>query len=76
MKVFQSKRAAFDMAEQRKATDASGKGIEDNGGGLSNYKPKMPGNRKGPGARGSVGGAAAASGSAKKPPGAIPKWKL
>lgn len=36
----------------------------------------MPGNRKGPGARGSVGGAAAASGSAKKPPGAIPKWKL
>ena len=28
-KVFGEKRKAFDMAEQRKATDASGKGLED-----------------------------------------------
>ena len=38
------------MAEQRKATDASGKGIEDEGiggGRASNYKPKMPGRGRG-----------------------------
>jgi len=46
VKVFQTKRAAFDVAEQRKATDASGKGMEaDPYSGGSSYKPKMPGNR-------------------------------
>ena len=57
VKVFQQKRAAFDVAEMRKATDANGKGIEeDNMGGLrSNYKPKMPG------ARGRGAGRAAAA---------------
>ena len=37
------------MAEQRKATDANGKGIEDEGigGHASNYKPKMPGRGRG-----------------------------
>lgn len=75
--MFQTKRAAFDVAEQRKATDATGKGAEEiGGGGISNYKPKMPGNRKGLAARSSVGGSTAASGSAQKPPGKIPKWKL
>ena len=35
------------MAEARKATDASGKGLEEDAGGrLSNYKPKMPGNKR------------------------------
>ena len=62
------------MAEQRKATDASGKGIENEGrGGVSNYKPKMPG-------RGSKAGPAARGSAAKEEPikakGAIPKWKL
>ena len=74
--MFQQKRKAFDVAEMRKATDATGKGIEDNGGGggLSNYKPKMPGRKAG----GSAvrGGAAAASSSAAKDPNKIPKWKL
>ena len=59
------------MADQRKATDASGKGLEEDGGGLSNYKPKMPG-RKAGGARAS----AAAASSAQKDPNKIPKWKL
>ena len=46
VKVFQQKRAAFDVAEMRKATDANGKGVEEtNMGGRSNYKPKMPGAR-------------------------------
>ena len=76
VKVFQTKRKKFDMAEQRKATDASGKGIEEDGfgggggfpgarGKSSNYKPKMP-------ARQSASQAGA--GSAAK--GKIPKWKL
>ena len=52
------------MAEQRKATDASGKGIEEGGGGggMSNYKPKMPGRKAGgPGARASAGAAASSA---------------
>ena len=72
------------MADQRKATDASGKGLEEEGGGRNTYKPKMPGARgsKAAASRSSVGrsgatgaegpGTASAGGAAKK----IPKWKL
>jgi len=76
VKVFQTKRKAFDVAEQRKATDATGKGLEETGvgrGGLSNYKPKLPGNRK-PGAAAPAKSAAGVS--TAKEPGKIPKWKL
>ena len=62
------------MAEQRKATDANGKGVEEDnfGGGFgarsksSNYKPKLPAKSK----AAAAGGAMGADG--KK----IPKWKL
>ena len=57
--MFQTKRKAFDIAEARKATDASGKGIEEGGGGASNYKPKMPGRK--PGGAGARASAAASS---------------
>ena len=75
VKVFQQKRKAFNVAEQRKATDASGKGAEEisgGGGGLSNYKPKLAGKRAMPGNP----RAGAESASASKPAGKIPKWKL
>ena len=69
------------MAEQRKATDASGKGVEDDsmGGRASNYKPKMPGRGRGApragvggGRSDSTTGQTADNGAPKK----IPKWKL
>jgi len=75
VKVFQQKRKAFNVAEQRKATDATGKGVEEingGGGGLSNYKPKLAGKRAMPGNPRS----GAESASASKPAGKIPKWKL
>ena len=64
------------MAEQRKATDASGKGIEEEGAGR-NYKPKMPGNKR-PGGVGAASrsGAEGASSASKPAGGKIPKWKL
>lgn len=70
------------MAEQRKATDASGKGIEGEGmgggvGRASNYKPKMPG--RGRGARPGANPGAASSAQQDSGAGApkkIPKWKL
>ena len=76
VKVFQQKREAFNMAEQRKATDASGKGLEEEGAGrgASKYKPKLPGNKRTGAASGARAGAEGAS--ASKPQGKIPKWKL
>lgn len=72
MKVFATKRKAFDMAEQRKATDANGKGVEEDGFGPA---PGRGGKRGFPGARGgSSASKPAASASAAK--GKIPKWKL
>ena len=71
IKVFQTKRKAFDTAEQRKATDASGKGIEEEQN--RGFKPRMPGNKK---------GTASSRAPVHKPPAAdaggqkIPKWKL
>ena len=47
-KVFVDKRKAFDTAEQRKATDASGKGIEEDpysykrGAKIAKQKPQAP----------------------------------
>lgn len=73
VKVFQTKRKAFDVTEARKATDASGKGLEGGaggGGGMSNYKPKLPGRGRGGPPR------AQASESTNKPAGKIPKWKI
>lgn len=64
MKVFQTKRKAFDVTEQRKATDASGKGVENDGGsyggrgGGASYKPKMPGRKPASTAAARGGGAA------------------
>lgn len=69
------------MADQRKATDATGKGIEEEGGGRAGrmaYKPKMPGARgakagasRASAQRGATGAEGPATGAAK-----IPKWKL
>ena len=59
----------------RKATDATGKGAEEDPySGGSSYKPKMPGNRGAVGRGAGRGGrpTAEAEPSAKK----IPKWKL
>ena len=83
--MFQTKRKAFDVADQRKATDASGKGIDGDGmgggGRASNYKPKMPGRggRGGAGRGAGRGGGGPAASEAADPgaaPKKIPKWKL
>ena len=65
-KVFMQKRKAFDVKEQRKATDAAGKGVEgQDGGGFG-----MPASRRKPPAR------AKASEAKPAAQGKIPKWKL
>ena len=73
VKVFQNKRKAFDMKDQRKATDASGKGMESEGGiggRINNYKPKPP---RGRGIRKEQSqDTPVEAGGQKK----IPKWKL
>jgi len=48
-KVFGQKREVFDMKEQRKATDAAGKGLEDDEG--FGRKRKQPPPRKEPPAK-------------------------
>jgi len=66
VKVFQTKRKAFNVAEQRKATDASGKGMEEgSSAGYSNFKPKIPRNNKA-GMRPSVGKADASESATNK----------
>lgn len=83
--MFQTKRKAFDVAEQRKATDGSGKGVEGEGmgGGVggrtsNNYKPKMPGRGRGarPGANPGAASSTAQKDSGAGAPKKIPKWKL
>ena len=68
------------MADQRKATDGTGKGVEEDsmgGRASNNYKPKMPG--RGRGARAGVGGGRSDSNAGQAADGApkkIPKWKI
>ena len=48
VKVFQTKRKAFDVTEMRKATDANGKGAEEiKSSGASSYKPTLKGRGRG-----------------------------
>jgi len=64
VKVFQEKRKAFDVKGMRKATDASGKGVEED----YNYKPKPP---RGRGSKAPAPKQEETAGAPKK----IPKWK-
>jgi len=69
-KVFATKRKAFDVKAARAATDATGKGLEEDpysGGGRGGF----PGSKKKP-----MQKSAAAQEAKPKPKGAIPKWKL
>ena len=69
VKVFKEKRKAFDMKEQRKATDANGTGVEEQEVGSKTKKPKQP---RGASKKKQPAENAKEAGTEKK----IPKWKL